>query len=189
MPLRPPPRRWQPLRGRLRLRPCRAVVSQIDPFGSLRRWGSPHPEVRGSDRPHMSLCLQSRRRGWSQTPHSIRSDRRIPCEWWGFGTHRACRHWGPGQRPRERPCGCRRRSRRQVLGPCRPVPGLVMPSLLDGGGERAISWEAGQDCDGASRPGSYLVTGFFADRPHQSRSTDLLEDNERESCRPTEGQT
>jgi hypothetical protein len=30
-----------------------------------------------------------------------------------------------------------------------------MPSLLDGGGEGAISWEAGQDCDGASRPGSY----------------------------------
>ena len=120
MPLRPPPRRWQPLRGRLRLRPCRAVVSQIDPFGSLRRRGNPHPEARGSDRPHRSLYLQSRIRGWSQTPRSRRSNRRIPSasgtlacgqvgEWWGFGAHRACRHWGPGRPPRERPCGCRRR--------------------------------------------------------------------------------
>lgn len=59
---------------------------------------------------------------------------------------RACLHWGLGLRPRDGPCGCRCRSRPQVLGPCRPVPVLVMPSLFDGGGERSISWEAGQDC-------------------------------------------
>ena len=47
-----------------------------------------------------------------------------------------------------------RRSRRQVLGPCRPVPRLVMPSLLDGGGEGAISWEAGQDCVALGLPRS-----------------------------------
>jgi hypothetical protein len=116
-----------------------ASVITIDPFGSLRRRGNPHPEARGSGRPHRSLYLQSRRRGWSQTPRSRRSDRRIPCEWWGYGALRACRHWGPVRRPRECLCECRRRSRRQVLGPCRPVPGLVMPSLLDGGGEGAIS--------------------------------------------------
>jgi hypothetical protein len=89
-----------------------------------------------------------------RTPRSIRSDRGIPCEWWGFGALRACRHWGPRRRPREGPCGCRRRSRRQVLGPCRPMPGLVMPSLLNGGGEGAISWEAGQDCVALGLPRS-----------------------------------
>ena len=47
-----------------------------------------------------------------------------------------------------------RRSRRQVLGPCRPVPRLVMPSLLDGGGEGAISWQAGQDCVALGLPRS-----------------------------------
>jgi hypothetical protein len=31
-----------------------------------------------------------------------------------------------------------------MLGPCRPAPVLVMPSLLDGGREGSISWEAGQ---------------------------------------------
>ena len=57
---------------------CQAIGSQIDPFGSLPRRGSPHPEAHGSDRPYRSWCLQSRRRGWSQTPRSRRSDRRIP---------------------------------------------------------------------------------------------------------------
>jgi hypothetical protein len=54
-----------------------------DPFGSLRRRGSPHPEARGSDRLHRSYYLQSCSRGWSQTRRSRRSDRPIPSQVWG----------------------------------------------------------------------------------------------------------
>ena len=100
-----------------------------------------HPQTRGSD-PAIGACALNRLDGVGAkllTQNDQIFVFKVPPARWpaaryarGGNTLRAHRHYGIGRRQRERLCENRRRSRGQVLGPYKPVPGLVMPSLIDG---------------------------------------------------------
>jgi hypothetical protein len=154
MPLRPPPRRWQPRRGRLASTslPSRRLTDRSVRFTSTT--GLTRIQKLAGQTGPIGACTFNRVDGVGSKLLAPEDQIVVSLASGGDAVLSKPAAIG-GQCDGNVNVFVRgRRSRRQVLGPCRPVPRLVMPSLLDGGGEGAISWQAGQDCVALGLPRS-----------------------------------